>query len=660
MIIIMKFARLLLILFFCLILNTTIAKSDKSKWQKLSGPYGSYIANVVSDRTDFKKLYVVIDGGGVYKSIDYGDTWFEINKGITDPYAWVLTIDPNNSNVLYLGTWDDGIFKSNNGGKTWNNINNNLDKNPAVFNIIVHPVYSNTIYIGTWNGAYKSIDGGRQWKKINDGIREMGWGVWSMDMHPKNPDIIYIGTWGGSNNTIYKTTNGGMTWSSTSKSAFGEYNINSIKIDHRDPKIVYIGTDSGFFKSINGGLTWKKQNTGLSNLFVRDIFVDPNENGKAPYDRIYLATWGGVFFSDDNGDTWQKAAYNKKLENIFIKSISRANAGQGNLYLGIYGGIYRISNQKQINKMTQSGLPRDVNIASNSVKVDPLNSQIIYAGTFGGGIAKSIDGGASWRYINNGLIIGYMQPVKLVPMNEGDKSETSVLLIGTDGGGIFKTSNCGERWFAANRGLTNLHINEIEVDPSNPNIIYAASGGGLFKSIDGAQSWASLVDLGNNDIRDIVIDYIKPNNIFVTVRKKGVYKSTNGGKTWLPINNGIKNLAVKVIKIDPVNSQTLYVGGKNKLLYKTMDGGKTWIEINHGLPDGFYVHNMAINTNKPNIVYIGSKFGHGIYKTEDFGVTWKPFNNNINLKVNDLTIDPINPSHIYAGTASGLFKRIDR
>jgi len=149
------------------------------------------------------------DGAGVFKSTDRGNNWTQINNGLDSLETNILTVDPNDSKTLYLGTDDDGVYKSTDGGESWKKLNvSSIPKSFGVGDIIVDPQNSNNIYIGTVDyfrlsesrgvlgdfGIYKSTDGGTTWEEFNSGLKHLG--VFSLELSEENR-ILYAGTRAG-------------------------------------------------------------------------------------------------------------------------------------------------------------------------------------------------------------------------------------------------------------------------------------------------------------------------------------------------------------------------------------------------------------------------------------------------------------------------------
>jgi len=285
-----------------------------------------------------------------------------------------------------------------------------------------------------------------------------------------------------------------------------------------------------------------------------------------------------------------------------------------------------------------------------SLVIDPSNTQVVYAGTFGGGVFKSTDGGSSWTAKNNGLTNTYVYSLAI------DSSNTNVLYAGTNGGGVFKSTDGGSSWSVKNGVLKNTYVHCFVIDPSNTQVIYAGTdGGGVFKSTDGGTSWSAVNSgLTNSSVYSLAIDPTNTQTIYAGTHS-GVFKSTNGGTSWSTVNSGLTNLYVHSLAIDPTNTQVVYAGtGGGGGVFKSTDGGSSWSVKNTVLTNN-RVYSLVIDPSNNQVVYAGTFYG--VFKTTDGGSSWSGKNNGLtNTNVYSLVIDPSNNQVVYAGTFYGVFK----
>jgi photosystem II stability/assembly factor-like uncharacterized protein/CTP:phosphocholine cytidylyltransferase-like protein len=193
-------------------------------------------------------IVYVTTARGIFKSVDRGESWKLISEMIC-----TLTLDPQDSQIMYAGTLEKGIFKSIDGGKSWFNLNKELG--PTIDAILIDPYNHETIYVSTGRygddpgkGVFKSEDGGKTWKPINEGLRTLN--MRGGMVYDNKNNIIYIGTQGMENEGgtgIYKTANGGESWESIGLEGL---DILSLALDPNNPEIIYVGTmGDGFFRT---------------------------------------------------------------------------------------------------------------------------------------------------------------------------------------------------------------------------------------------------------------------------------------------------------------------------------------------------------------------------------------------------------------------------
>ncbi len=283
---------------------------------------------------------------------------------------------------------------------------------------------------------------------------------------------------------------------------------------------------------------------------------------------------------------------------------------------------------------------------------------------------------------------------------DGVASEPNVFYMGAVGGGVWKSTNYGISWKNISDGTlhgTSTSIGAVAVAPSNPKIIYVGTGesdiradmitgDGVYKSTDGGKTWHYSGLRDTHTISNIVVDPNNPDivyassmgHVFVADPNRGVFKSTDGGKTWQKIlfvndETGAINLAM-----DPSNPQVLYAamwqayrtpwslmsGGPGSGIYKTTDGGAHWTNLTHnpGLPKGILGRvGIGVSASNPNIVYAIMQAEHGgVFRSENGGESWTRVNKEWMLRQRafyymTIYVDPKNPNTVYAPEVDALF-----
>ncbi len=230
----------------------------------------------------------------------------------------------------------------------------------------------------------------------------------------------------------------------------------------------------------------------------------------------------------------------------------------------------------------------------------------------GNGVLRSIDGGATWK-ITTGWEVTETLKVKVDPSN-------SEVIYAATAYGIFKSSDHGETWREKNRGLVNTFTADIVVDRRNSARLFAATEGGIYASAHRGERWA-LAGLKGKGIRTIVQDPKDAKIFWAGTEDDGVFRSDDRGKAWQSFNHGAPLITVYAIAVDPKNSDTIYLGTHEAGVYRSDDGGKSWQQKIAGMKN-LVVHALAILPSNPKIVFAGTING-GLYRSADGGETWE-------------------------------------
>jgi len=293
------------------------------------------------------------------------------------------------------------------------------------------------------------------------------------------------------------------------------------------------------------------------------------------------------------------------------------------------------------------------NTIVSSIAIDPTNTQVIYAGTWGGGIFKSTSGGTNWVATNNGFANTYGNFIKCLVIDPKNTSSIySIVLPGF----VYVSNDSGSHWSEL-WSDSDAFDTAIAIDPQNTSIVYSGTTYGLiFKfTVNGAQfqtlGWA---EAGADSILSLSIDQNNESIIYAGTSNLGAFKSTDGGQSFSPINNGLTNISVHSLAIDPKNTQVIYAGTDNGV-FKSTDGGSNWKSA--GLTN-ISVHSLAIDPKNTQVIYAGTD--NGVFKSTDGGSNWIQINKGLtNIDVRSIAIDPSNTQIIYAGTnGGGVFKLI--
>ena len=301
--------------------------------------------------------------------------------------------------------------------------------------------------------------------------------------------------------------------------------------------------------------------------------------------------------------------------------------------------------------------------SSNTVTViaiNPLRPNFIYIAT-NSGILKTRNGGETWESITKGLGSTRIISLAIHP------TLTATLFAGTMGDSVYRSLDGGQLWGIINAGMKEhvSVVNSLVFHPEDPDIFYAGTTVGVYKSTNGGLMWEELSNKGLDSlyIVPLILDLLNPNSIYVGT-SGGVYHSPNGGQTWKLLSKGLFEevvetglaLGINSLVQDPKSPATFYAGS-TRGGFKTNNSGESWELIGGGLGERF-IATIVLIKNNPRILYAGTS--KGVLKSTDSGETWKDINEGLtNLTIRTLALHPKKDEILYVGTHGGIFKTED-
>ncbi len=472
---------------------------------------------------------------------------------------------------------------------------------------------------------------------------------------PVNTDILYLAAGSG----VYKSTDRGASWRVEARGLRGEIPF-SLAIDPVTPSTLYALTAGGVFKSTDGAASWFAANCGLDPAALRRIEID----GQDP-STLYLASQAGVLRSSDGGASWSAA--NNGLTNLDVQAVAAAPSRGSTLYASTFGGgVFRSTNGATTWQPVNTGLA-ELRFGS-LLEVSPTDPDVVIAGNFQG-VFRTADGGGIWQAAGNGLPGGTPFSLAFTPSNP------SVAYAGTVIDGVYKSTNGGTNWAAANAGITvgtaSFGITAMAVDPADAGRVYAATldgGPGVFASTNAGASWAAAGrGLDVHRVLEIVFDPTDSSTLYAAMdNRNGVYRSTNGGFTWERRVSGFRdefglfdNLPLS-LAIDPRNRNILYLGANGDGMFRTSNGASSWQRLASPLLDNRFVTVVVVDPSDSNVLYAATSDG-GVIKSINAGQSWAATGGQITGIVEDIDVDPDQPSRVYAMTraAGGAFRSTD-
>lgn len=577
-------------------------------------------------------------GIGILKTIDGGLTWnYSLDWSEEDELKGVnmMRMSPFDANIIFAGT-SDGLYKSEDAGATWSNI---LDL-PNVMSIAMHDTQDGVMLVGVGNfgstgkGVYRSVDG------INFspvGLPDYS-GKTMLDFSKDNPDVAFASV-ANHDATIglYRSVDAGVNWSIVNDYDYARYQGwygHDVAINPNNDSHVLAAGINLYRSTDNGGtlipesdwLLWnlsafpiegpEQQPGDFIHADIHDVVYHPN----IP-DKLYVASDGGVFKSDNDGLEFVSA--NTGLQTVqfyqkFSSSMQDADFAMGGLqdnatavYRGslawerviggdgfgtiidpnddnhVWGSLYYMrlfySKNKAQNFIGNSGaVPGCIGVdpqcyANFSAPIcfapSSLN-QRIYAGS---NLVYTIEDGTNRTETNNGIPLDGNNPVNCLGASHQNEDIVfaGIAPIYTTPAKMFKSENGGDSWTEVTNGLPDRFPMEIQVDPCDDNIIYVVFGG-----------------------------YNLPSH---------VYRSMDGGDSWNALGQDLPDVPTNTILIDPENTQHIYIGNDIGVFAST-DGGTTWMSYASGLPDACLVMSLSFTpvTRKLRI----ATHGNGVYEND--------------------------------------------
>ena len=507
-------------------------------WNKLNAlPPDYYAGGIITiDPVTPSTIYLAYagnSGSSILRSTDGGQSWNRLNNtsGIV---AGTLVLDPITPSTLYVLSFkpDGYILKSTDGGQTW-------AAHPAIppgseGSLAIDPVTPSTLYAVSSKGlgwvTSKSMDSGENWTVVNTGAPpSQGFAVAPVGLvaiSRTTPATVYTGYFDIElqEGHLAKSTDGGATWNAAD-TGLAYIDVHAVAIDPVIPSNIYAGMgglNTPLFKSVDGGASWTNlaqfqfgPYSWISALLVGS--ANPNLIHAAVYS---LYSYGIVFNTTDGGAHWVPERIPVQTATVLLDT-----AGSNTIYLGGYdpdgcdeAELYKSvdGGSTWIHSYEWDGAP------VSALVIDPTNAAAFYAGT-GGGVFKSADGGATWTKL--GLTTG----VTSLALDPGDPN-TIYAAAGNFSAaflGLFKSTDGGASWTPIDKGLlgaldSHSTVNAIVVGPNNRSTLYVAtSGQGVYKSVDGGASWAPFNDgLTDHDVRLLAV----AGNALYAATSTGVFK----------------------------------------------------------------------------------------------------------------------------------------
>ena len=307
----------------------------------------------------------------------------------------------------------------------------------------------------------------------------------------------------------------------------------AVAVHPTKPKLIYVATEEAVYKTRDGGTTWARLAEGLSRVRVMNLAIDP----QLPANVFAGTLADGVYKSPDGGRRWlpRNAGIQKGTISANVNQLVFDPSDSQILYAATTVGVFQTRDAGQSWTERMRGM-NEINFIV-ALAVDPIRPNILYAGT-SGGVYRSFDGADHWTKTNNGLV--------------PDDAKLASMALG---------------------------VNRLLIDPAAPDVVYAGTTQGVFKTLNKGETWARLAaDLGELYVSSLVLEPGNGQHLYMGT-SQGIFQSRDGGDTWNATNDGLANLNIRAIVIDPRDPQVLYAGTNGSGLFRSEDGGESWTHV---------------------------------------------------------------------------------
>jgi photosystem II stability/assembly factor-like uncharacterized protein len=646
-------------------------------------------------------FYFGATGGGIWKTQDGGRSWENISDGYFGGSIGSISVSESDHNVIYVGggektvrgnvSFGYGIWKSEDAGKTWES--KGLEKSRHIPRIKIHPKNPDIVYAAVLGnlfapnperGIYKSNDGGNTWKKVLY-VSDMA-GAVDLIIDPNNPRILFASTWkisrspfnlssGGEGSALWKSTDSGETWENISENEGlpkGVWGISGVTVSPVNSERVWAIIENekgGVYRSDDGGKKWKKLNSNRNLrqrawyytriyadtkdedvVYVVNVSYHKSKDGgktfssyRAPHgdhhdlwiapensDRMIIGDDGGAQVTYDGGDTW--STYHNQPTSQFYR-VTTDNHFPYRIYAAQQdNSTIRIAHRTTGRSITEDDWESTAGGESAHIAIDPQNNDIVYGGSYDGFLT---------RYNH---ATGEIQAINVWPDNpmghgaEGMKyrfqwnfpivfSKHDPNKLYTFSNHVHLSSDQGRSWELKSPDLTR-----------NDSTKLGSSGGPITKDNTSVEYYCTIFAVDESPLKEGLMWVGSDDGL--------IHLTRDGGTDWENVTpkNMPEWMMINCIEASPFDEGTCYiVGTKYKAgdfkpyLYKTTDYGKTWKNITKGIEAEHFTRALRADPKRKGLLYAGTETG--MYISFDDGENWNSFQMNLPIvPITDLAI----------------------
>jgi photosystem II stability/assembly factor-like uncharacterized protein len=666
------------------------------EWRNIGPINGGRSIAVGGSTARPNEYYFGATGGGLWKTTDGGTEWDPVTDGqITSSSVGAIEVCPANPDIVYIGMGEvelrgdiiqgDGVYRTTDGGETWTHLG--LADTQTISRIRVDPANCDRVFVAALGhpygpnderGVFRSTDGGQNWERVL--FRNNLTGASDIAMDPDNPNVLYAGFWhvyrteytlnsGGPGGGLFKSTDGGDTWTNLTENPgmpaapIGKVGVSVSGADSSRVYAIIEANEGGVFRSDDAGATWQRVNSNRNlrqrAFYYTRIYADPVER-----DRVYVLNvnfWrsndGGASFQSigtphvDNHDLWIAPDNNQRM----------IESNDGGANVSINGGqswtdqdystaqIYHVTTTNDTPYLV-CGAQQDADTTclssegdgdeffsvgggeSGHIAVDPRDSNVFYAGSYGGQFTRYDRRTDQARSIDIWPDNPMGHPARdlkerfqwTFPIVTNPARPRAVYASSQH---VFVTTNGGQSWQQISPDLT-------RADPAT----LGDSGGPITKDQTSIEYYATVFALAPSTVDRNVIWAGSDDGL--------VHVTRNHGRSWQRVRPPLLPTFSRVTTIEasPHEAGAAYLAANRyrsddraPYLYKTTDYGQTWTRISRGFPNGHFLWAIREDPVRRGLLYAATE--HGVYVSFDDGAHWQPLQNNLpDASVQDLVV----------------------
>ncbi len=633
-------------------------------------------------------FYVSTASGGVWKTTNEGTTWQAIFDDAPSASVGTVSVDPSNSNTVWVGLGESnifrssmsgtGVYRSNDAGESWTHMG--LADTHHIARILVHPENSDVVYVAACGkeyltnkerGVYKTTDGGKTWDQVLF-ESEMA-GAIDLVMDPSNPSILYASMWHrirrpwsdplpGDGGGIYKSMDDGKSWTRLTNGLPERAKCGRIglSIAASQPETVYALIDSHEVK--------RKARDGELDSY-----------GRQKKDVLQGAV---IYRSNDRGESWIKVSEDSRLLSRLFSTYGwvfgqiRVDPNEPDtIYVMGVPLLKSTDGGKTFKSLNSRGLHGD----HHAMWIDPSDSDYVINGN-DGGVNITYDGGKTWKDLDN---LGVVQFYNVAydwetPFNVYGSIQDNNSWMGPH------THSPGRNSKNDWKRVPGGEASYIEIDSENPDFYYSESFYGSITRTDRSTNQTTQIKPqpaeGEPALRG---QWLAPfqlsthNSAVVYHGMNHVFRSMNRGNEWEQISpdltyndpeqqGNISFATISSLSESPLKFGVVYAGTDDGRLHVTRDSGLSWTEILDGLPKRKWVSRVVASKYDEGTVYLTQNgkrdcdFQVYVYRSRDYGKTWEDISKGIpGGPVNVIKEDPRYEDVLYVGTDMGVYVTLD-